>query len=90
VLTPDQRKELENLGAATIRFKLLQSGGGRGAAVTGFTCGEISRGDVEDWLVEKNREETALQDKTLFWARIAGVAGVAGVILFLVQWLASK
>jgi hypothetical protein len=90
VLTPDQRKELENLGAATIRFKLLQSGGGRGAAVTGFTCGEISRGDVEDWLVEKNREETALQRTILFWARVAGWTGLVGIGIAAVDWLFKK
>jgi hypothetical protein len=89
-LTPEQRRELENLGAATIHFKLLHSGAGRGAAVGGFRCGEITRGDIEDWLGEKISEETALQASTLFWARIAGVAAVISVLLFIAQWFFPK
>ncbi len=90
MLTEVQRKELENLGATTIRFKLTTHGAGRGASISGFTCGDVTRGDIEDWLAEKNREEAALQDKILFWARIAGVAGIAGVLLVLAQWFATK
>jgi hypothetical protein len=81
VLTPDQRKELDGLGAASIRLKLTQYGAGRGASISGFKCGDITRGDIEDWLVEKNIEETALQRGTLRWARIAGWAGIVSIIV---------
>jgi hypothetical protein len=80
LLTPDQRKELDDSGAASIRLKLTQYGAGRGASIGGFKCGDITRGDIEDWLVEKNAEETALQRGTLRWAKIAGWAGIIAVI----------
>ena len=86
-LTAAQRSELENLGPATIRFKLLHAGGGRGADVGGFTCGSMTRGDIEDWLVEKNRDENVLQRSTLFWARVAGWASLVAIGLAIAQWL---
>jgi hypothetical protein len=80
-LTPEQRAELEEHGPQNIRFKLPQHGGGRGAAIPGFKCGDITRGDIDDWLAEKSRIETAQQAATLKWAKIAGWAGIASVIL---------
>ena len=59
MLTPEQRAELEEHGAASIRFKLTQYGAGRGASISGFKCGDITRGDIEDWLARKSREEAA-------------------------------
>ena len=75
MLTAEQRAELEEHGAANIRFKLTQYGAGRGASISGFKCGDITRGDIEDWLAGKSREETAQQSAILRWARIAGWAG---------------
>jgi hypothetical protein len=80
MLTAEQRAELNELGPQTVRFKLPQHGAGRGAAVSGFKCGDITRGDIEDWLIEKNREEQEQQSATLRWAKIAGWAGIIGVI----------
>jgi hypothetical protein len=37
--------------------------------------------DIEDWLVEKNVEEIALQLGTLRWAKIAGWAAVVSIIV---------
>jgi hypothetical protein len=79
-LTAAQRAELESRGSATVRLKLSQSGPGRGASVSGFKCGDITRGDIEDWLDEKNIEEVALQQGTLRWAKIAGWAGIISII----------
>ena len=42
MLTPEQRAELEEHGAASIRFKLTQYGAGRGASISGFKCGDIA------------------------------------------------
>jgi hypothetical protein len=78
MLTPEQRAELEEHGAASIRFKLTQYGAGRGASIRGFKCGDITRGDIEDWLAGKSKEETAQQSAILRWARIAGWAGIIG------------
>ena len=87
-MTETQRKELELLGPATVRTKLINSGAGRGASVAGFTCGDIPRGDIEDWLADKHREETQTQSATLRWAKIAGWAGIASLIVSLVAlWL---
>jgi hypothetical protein len=79
-LTAEQRAELEALAPATVRLKLIQGGAGRGASISGFKCGDITRGDIDDWLIEKNIEEVALQQGTLRWAKIAGWAGIISVI----------
>jgi hypothetical protein len=84
VLTPEQRAELEDHGACNIRFKLPQHGAGRGASISGFKCGDITRGDIEDWLAEKSKEEAAQQSSILLWAQIAGWAGIASVVLTMV------
>jgi hypothetical protein len=81
MLTAEQRAELESLGPATVRTKLLQSGAGRGASVAGFKCGDITRAEIDDWLVEKHVEETDVQNSTLRWAKIAAWAGIAGVLV---------
>jgi hypothetical protein len=81
MLTDEQRKELEAHGAMSIRFKLMQHGAGRGASMSGFKCGDIIRGDIEDWLMEQSKTEAEQQSATLRWARIAGWAGIIGVVL---------
>jgi hypothetical protein len=80
-LTVLQRAELEALGPATVRFKLLQGSSDRRAPISGFKYGNIMLADIEDWLVEKNVEEIALQQGTLRWAKIAGWAAVVGIIV---------
>jgi hypothetical protein len=94
-LTPDQRAELEALGADTVRVKLITGGPGAGASVPGFKTGHpgglggiITRSDIEDWLAEKHvedvatrREEAAVLRSTLTWAKIAGMAAVVGVVV---------
>jgi hypothetical protein len=85
MLTPENRAELEALGAETVRAKLIQGGAGRGAALSGFKTGKygdaLSRGDVEDWLAEKHVEEARLQLGTYRWAKIAALVGIAGLII---------
>jgi hypothetical protein len=65
MLTNEQRAELEALGPENVRQKQMLGGRGRGAAVPGFKCGDITRGDIEDWLAEKYVEETCVQKSTL-------------------------
>jgi hypothetical protein len=84
-LTKEQRAELEEHGAASIRFKLTQYGAGRGADISGFRCGTITRGDIEDWLIEQTKLETKQQSATLRWAKIAGWAGIASVVLAVIS-----
>src|SRR5664279_3893422 len=57
-LTREQRTELEGLTPATVRLMLLQGGPGRGAAISGFKCGDITKGDIDDWLIEKSVSST--------------------------------
>jgi hypothetical protein len=80
-LRPDQRAELETLGAPTVRLKLIQPGvgGGRGACVSGFTSGDMDRGDIEDWLAEKYAGQVRVERWVLWAAIIAAVTGVLTV-----------
>ena len=56
-LTRDAHTALEAAGTANVRDKLRYAGPGRGAAVPGFASGDITRGDIEDWLTGKERKE---------------------------------
>ena len=56
-LTASEQAALEAAGAANIRDKLRYAGPGSGAVVPGLASGNLSRGDVEDWLAGKEREE---------------------------------
>ena len=88
MLTDAQRKELERNGVTNVRLKLSSYGGGRGAALNGAYPGEtMTRGDVEDWLAEKSAEEERMARSTLRWAKIAGWAAIAGVLLTLIGLL---
>jgi hypothetical protein len=80
MLTDEQRKELEELGAPKVRNHLVYWGGGRGVVVGGFKCGGITRGDISDWLEERHQSDEARRRWTLFWAIVGGCAGVASVI----------
>jgi hypothetical protein len=84
-LSSKQRAELEALAPATVRVMLLQFGPDRGSSITGFKCGEIAKGDIDDWLIEKNIEETAVQLGTLRWAKIAGLAGILSVVVTVIM-----
>ena len=93
-LTPEQRAELEALRPETVRIKLIHGGPCRGAMVLGFKTGilggNLTRGDIDDWLVEKGVEEVAMQRSTLRWAKIAGIAAIVSVIVSAVGiWLAK-
>jgi hypothetical protein len=88
MLTRAQKDELEQQGPQNIRFKLASYGGGRGAAIGGFRCGDINRGEIEDWLAEKYKREAAQQRSAVRWARIAAWAAIASAILSAVAvWL---
>jgi hypothetical protein len=51
------------------------------ALVPGLLDDNQLRGDVEDWLAERNRQSDKLQAETLWWAKAAAwIAGAFGVI----------
>jgi hypothetical protein len=85
-LTPEQRAELEALGPENVREKLSLSRPGRGAAVAGFktghfSAGDLTRGDIEDWLAEKHVEDAAIRNSILRWAKIAGWAAIISALI---------
>jgi hypothetical protein len=69
MLTDHQRAELERLGPSSVR-KLIQGDAGREASISGFECGDITCGDIDDWLVEKHLEYIARQQGLVRWAQI--------------------
>ena len=86
--TTEQRTQLEAAGTTTVRDKLRHAGPGRGAAVRGFASGDITRGDIEDWLGEKDREEkSALRRRANLGVALSlvslalGLAGLAVAML---------
>jgi hypothetical protein len=91
-LTREQRAELEELGPHLVRRKLVTVGIAPGTAVKGFkTASYLLRGDIEDWLVEKQSEGMIVQRYTLWAALVAAAVGilslfVAGATLWLTIW----
>jgi hypothetical protein len=88
-LTRDEQTALEAAGFANVRDKLRYAGPGRGAAVRGFSSGDITRGDVEDWLTDKEREEKSeLRRRANLGIAISLLSmavGLAGLVLALLK-----
>ena len=88
-LTRDERTALEASGTANVRDKLRYAGPGRGATVPGLASSDITRGDVEDWLTDKEREEkNALRRRANLGIAIslASMAvGLAGLVVALLK-----
>jgi hypothetical protein len=88
-LTRDERTVLEAAGVATVRDRLRHAGTGRGAAVPGFSSGDLARGDVEDWLANKEHQESrALRCRAnlgIAISLVSMVVGLAGLVLALLK-----
>ena len=91
VLTDDQRAELERLGTAYVRLKIVNYAGGhtgRKSMIGGFDTGDMMRKAIEDWLVTRSAQEAAEQAKEqadiLKWAKIAAWAAIAGVVITII------
>jgi len=91
VLTDDQRAELERLGTAYVRLKIVNYAGGntgRESMIGGFDTGAMKRKAIEDWLVTRSAQEDAEQAKKqadiLKWAKIAAWAAIAGVAITII------
>jgi predicted acylesterase/phospholipase RssA len=78
-LRPDQRAELEALGAENVRIRLMVAGTNIGACVGGFKTGDMDRGDVEDWLGKKHASKVHFDRVVLLAAIVAAVTGVLTV-----------
>ena len=85
-LDPRIRAELARRGPANVRALLIGLGGGvaRNTPVPLQLPARVPvplRGDVEDWLREKEQEAERDRHDTLKWAKIAGWAAIIGVIV---------
>ena len=92
-LSDADSEELERLAPDKIRSKLASAGVGRGATVPGLGDGMMLRGDVEDWLAERDRESAKREADTLFFNKAAawmtGLALLLATIIALLDRLAG-
>jgi len=98
-LDPRARAELERRGANNVRLLIASDtwvGAGAQAPVEigGDGIPHPTRAQVESWLKEHDRAEAALQARrhrqVMFWAIAATMAGMAGLVLSALQWLAVR
>ena len=86
-------EELELLTPDYVRSKPTFAGAGLGATVPGLGNGMMLRGDVEDWLAERDRESDKREADTLFFnkaaAWMAGLALVVATVFALLNRLAG-
>ncbi len=78
-LTDNQLAELEKLGVRAVLLRLENSGTGRGATMQHMASGIMQRGDVEDWLAQRTREEAEQQAETLRFAKLAAEQQIVAV-----------
>ncbi len=98
-LDPRTRAELERRGAANVRLLIANDnwvGPGEQSAVEigGGDIPRPSRAQVESWLKEQDQAEAALQAgrhrQVMFWAIAATIAGIAGVLISILQWISTR
>ena len=85
VMTPEVRQALEDRVVDSVRALLIsmsngQAGTGRAALVRLGTGVEVTRGDMEDWLREKERSSTR-------WIKTAAIAAIVAAVIALLAWL---
>jgi hypothetical protein len=90
-LSPEDRERLEALSPEIVRQRLSYAGAGDGSIVPGLgRPKDLLRGDVEEWLAEKDKEAAKLQQKTLAWARAAAWISIVGIVVAVVLALIGK
>jgi hypothetical protein len=84
-LTEKARTQLEARGTANVLIKLVQTHRDPSAPVADFESGHafrpLTRNDIEDWLAEKSAEDASDRRRTLFWATVSAMAGIASVLV---------
>jgi hypothetical protein len=81
-LSRNDRTELDRLGIENVRLKLAHAGPAAGSVVPGLGPGfGMTRSDVEDWLAERTQEAAKLQADTLWWAKLAAIVGIVGIVV---------
>jgi hypothetical protein len=93
VLTATEREELEQMGAANVRARLLIHAGGRRSVLDSFLqSGDPLRGDIENWLGEHAKIEAIAQQKQqrvlLRWVRLSAIAAITAIVL--IGWIAWR
>ncbi len=83
MLTDEQRAEFEALGAEWVRSRLAFAGSGREAAVYGFKKGVPTRGDVTNWLMEKEAQAKVQKSDWQEIGRWAIAAVVVSIIVII-------
>jgi hypothetical protein len=83
-LSANQIAELDRLGPENVSLKLSYAGVGSGALVRGFSCEDMTRSDVEDWLANQGRKSAKQQADTLWWAKAATIVAVVSLIVTLI------
>lgn len=83
MLTDEQRAEFEALGAEWVRSRLAFAGPGREAAVYGFKKGVPTRGDVTNWLMEKEAQAKVQKSDWQEIGRWAIAAVVVSIIVII-------
>ncbi len=84
MIADEQCVELESLGAEWVRSRLAFAGPGRDAPVFGFKKGIPTRGDVADWLMEK---EAKAKVQNSIWLEI-GKWVIAAVMVSIIVSIA--
>jgi hypothetical protein len=81
-LSPNDRAELDRLGADNVRHRLSYAGPSKSAVISVLGPGfGMTRGDVEEWLTEKSQEITKLQLNILWWAKAATWVGLTSILV---------
>jgi hypothetical protein len=81
-LSATDRAELDRLGVENVRQRVAYCGPGTGATIPGLGTGVgMMRGDVEEWLADKERKGAKLQHDILWWAKAAALIGIIGIVV---------
>jgi hypothetical protein len=81
-LSNADRAELDRLGIENVKLKLGHAGPGSGSTVPGLgQAFGMTRGDVEDWLAEQDREAAKQRVDTLWWAKTAAWISALGILV---------
>jgi hypothetical protein len=85
-LSEADRAELNRLTIENVRLKMAYAGADPGSVVPGLGKRPdqpfgMTRADVELWLAEQANKTAEQQASTLWWAVVAGVSGIIGILV---------
>lgn len=83
-LTPELRAKLDRLGLTEVLLHYERADPHNYRSTLTTLEGAPARGDVGEWIAEKEREATHIVAQTLFWAKAAALIGVFGVVVAII------